>query len=721
MRRFGNPATRAAVAGIRRRPRQTLLIGLAVLVATVFAAGTVLFTETMRDALLADSTRTPPGASFVVDQPQDDAGAGPLAARLAAVPGVTEVVPAQEGELPVTVGGSTAQWRIGTDPATGPMSVRPAPEQGHAPGPGEVLLSSATAERTGLALGDALSVSGRPFTVGGISSHGLDGGDGLLLSPADAVAFGPDLYYGAWVDVAGTPDRAALEAVAGGADVRTADEARDAEIANVASAVTSVLAALSVFVGLALVAAVVVVGSTFRIVLGRRGRELAVLRCVGATRGQVTRSVLAEAGITGLVAGVVGAVVATGAAYAVLAVMRATGTNVPALALSPFGLAGCVLLAVVATVVAALPPALAAGRVPPVVALGAADSTEARGPSARRRLRAVVVLLVPAAGIGALGVTVGDSLGGLALVALSGLVAFAALVVAGPYLVGGAAALLAPLVARSGPARLAAANARRVSRRTAATTTVLALGVGLTAALLVGIDGATADARNSIDSNYRSEVLVLPGSSSSSEEDPAARQASTDALAARLGERPELQVRTDATEILVDAAPGADPMAVRTAVAEATGGTGAVVFWTVDARASTEQVFSVVRMVGGGLVGVTLVVAVLGVGVTLALSAAERTREIALLRALGLSRSGARGSVAAEAALGGAVGAVVGVVLGGVYGVLGLQAMDMAGAVPPFGQLLVLGGGIVLVAVLASAASMRRAGRVAPATGLADG
>ncbi|MFP5069585.1 FtsX-like permease family protein [Pseudonocardia nantongensis] len=721
MRRLGSPATRAAVAGIRRRPRQTLLIGLAVLVATVFAAGTVLFSGTMRDALLADSARTPPGASFVVDRPDDATGAGALAARLAEVPGVSAVVPAQEGELPVTVRGTTGQWRIGTDPATGPMSVRPAPEQGHAPGPGEVLLSTATAERTGLAVGDALSVSGRPYTVGGISSHGPDGGDGLLLSPADAVAFGPDLYYGSRVDVAGTPDRDALEAAAAGARVRTADEAREAEISSVSGSVTSVLAALSVFVGLALVSAAVVVGSTFRIVLGRRGRELAMLRCVGASRGQVTRSVLAEAGITGLVAGVVGAAVATGAAYAALAVMRASGTDVPALALSPGGLAGCVLLAVVATVVAALPPALAAGRVPPVVALGAADSTEAHAPRARRRMPVVAVLLASAAGIGALGASVGDSLVGLALVALSGLVAFAALVLVGPYLVAGAAALVRPLVARSGPARLAVANARRVSRRTAATTTVLALGVGLTAALLVGIDGATADARASIDRNYPSEVMVLPSSPSSSLEDPAARRAAADALAARLGERPELRVRTGATAILVDAAPGTDPMAARTAVAEATDGSGGSVIWTADTRASTEETFTIVRAVGGGLVGVTLVVAVLGVGVTLALSVAERTREIALLRALGLTRSGARGSVAAEAALAGAVGAVVGVLLGGAYGALGLQAVDMSVSAPPVGQLLVLGGGVVLVAVLASTASMRRAGRVAPATGLAGG
>lgn len=168
-------------------------------------------------------------------------------------------------------------------------------------------------------------------------------------------------------------------------------------------------------------------------------------------------------------------------------------------------------------------------------------------------------------------------------------------------------------------------------------------------------------------------------------------------------------------------APGADPAAVRAAVAEATGGSGATVVWTADERAETEEMFGTVRAVGGGLVGVTLVVAVLGVGVTLALSVDERTRETALLRALGLTRSGARRAVAAEAALAGAVGAVLGVLLGAVYGALGLVAVGMSVPVPPVGQLAGLGIGVVAVAVLASAVSMRRAGAVAPAHGLAAG
>ncbi|ALE71976.1 hypothetical protein AD006_07960 [Pseudonocardia sp. EC080610-09] len=543
-----NPATRAAVAGIRRNPRQTVLTGLAVLVSTVFATGSVLFTGTLREALLAGAT--------------------------------------------------------------------------------------------------------------------------------------------------------------------------DAD--QVSASVTSVLAGLSVFVGLALVAAAVVVGSTFRIVLGRRSRELALLRCIGATRGQVTRSVLAEAGVTGLVAGVGGAVVATAAGYVTLAALRASGVEVPGLALPPAGLAGCVLLAVVATVVAAVPPALAAGRVPPVVALGAADAAEAHGPRVRRRAPLAAVLVAVAAVTGALGLAVPDSLAALSLVALSGMVLFAALVVAGPFLVAAAATALRPLAERSGPARLAVANARRVSRRTAATTTVLALGVGLTAALLVGIDGASAEARASIDRNYPADVLVLPADTGPAG-DAAGRKDAADATAARLAERSELRVRTDGTEVLVDGAPGAAPEAVRAAVASATDGGGATVMWAADVRAETEQVFTTVRAVGAGLVGVTLVVAVLGVGVTLALSVNERTREIALLRALGLTRSGARYAVAAEAALAGLVGAVLGVVLGAGYGALGLQAIDMPVPLPPAGQLAGLGIGVVAVAVLAAAASMRRAGRVAPAHGLAAG
>lgn len=711
MRAGGNPATRAAVAGVRRHPRRTLLTGLAVLVATMFAAGAVLATGTMRDILVAESVRTPPGAAWVVDPPRDD-DPGPLAARLAAVAGVTATVVGREGTAPVTVGATTGEWQVASDPGPGPMSVLPAPDRGRPPGPGEVLLGSATADRAGLAPGDPLTVAGRPLTVAGVAPLGADGADTVLLTPADAAALGPALTP-VRIDVAGTPDPAALAAAAGGAQLRTAEDARAAETELASSSVTAVLAGLSVFVALAMVAAAVVVASTFRIVLGRRSRELALLRCVGASRGQVTRSVLAEAGLTGLAAGVVGTAVAVGVGVAASAAARATGVAAPEPALPVGGLAGCVLLAVAVTTAAALPPALAAGRVPPVVALGAAETSEAHRPRARRRVPLAAVLVAAAAVVAGAGVSVGDALGALGLVALSGMLLFGALVVAGPYVVSGAATVLRGPAAGSGPARLAVANARRLSRRTAATTTVLALGVGLTAALLVGIDGASAEARASIEQEYPAEVLVLVG-----EPGPA-----PEALAAGLAARPELRVRADATDpttgMLVDGVPGTDPAAVRAAVTEATGGSGATVVWAADMRAETERVFGIVRAVGAGLVGVTLLVAVVGVGVTLALSVHERARETALLRALGLTRDGARRAVAAEAALAGTVGAVTGVVLGAGYGALGLVAIGMPVPAPPVGQLAALAAGIVVVAVVAAWAPMRRAGRVEPAHGLA--
>lgn len=83
-----NPATRAAVAGARRSPRRLLLTGLAVLVATVFAAGAVLLTASLRADLAASTSSVPAGATFAVET-DTSAGAATteLEERLRAVSG----------------------------------------------------------------------------------------------------------------------------------------------------------------------------------------------------------------------------------------------------------------------------------------------------------------------------------------------------------------------------------------------------------------------------------------------------------------------------------------------------------------------------------------------------------------------------------------------------------------------------------------------------------
>lgn len=699
-----NPATRAAVAGARRSPRQLLLTGLAVLVATVFAAAAVLLTASLRADLLGNTSSVPAGATFALEtDTSSGAATTELEGRLRALSGVTAVSTSRSGAVAVVAGGASGTWLLSTDPMTGPLQGLEPLTAGRLPaGPGEALVGASTAERTGLAPGATVGLGDRTLTVTGVVPVRSEGIDALVVRDDDPAAAGLSAYRTA---VAGKPDPTALAAVPGVTGVRTADDQRTEDLASASASADALLAGLSVFVGLALVAAAVVVASTFRIVLARRTRELALLRCVGAGRGQVVRSVLAEAALTGLVAGVAGAIVAVAGGWAALAAAGAAGMNAPALVV-PWGrIAGCVLLAVVVTVLAALAPALAAGRTPPVVALGAADASGARAPRARVRLSLAAVALVLAVLLAVAGVAMGSPLGGLVLAALSGLLVFAALVATGPFVVSGAAALVAPVVARWAPGRIAVGNARRMSRRTAAMTTVLSLGVGLTAAMLVAVAGASADVTASLERDYPADIVVYADAGEAA------------SLAARLDAVPELTAREADGLVLVDPAPGVDPVAVRTAVVRAAG--DAPVTFTAEVREQAETAVGTVRGIGLGLVGVTLLVAVVGIGVTLALSVSERTREIALLRTLGLSRAASRRAVAIEAALAGAVAAVLGVVLGGVYGLLALTASGLGSlTVPPLGQLAGLAVAVVAVAVLASVGPLRRAGRIEPAHGV---
>jgi putative ABC transport system permease protein len=480
---------------------------------------------------------------------------------------------------------------------------------------------------------------------------------------------------------------------------------------------SGVLLGVGVFAGLAMVAAAVVVASTFRIVLTQRRTQLALLRCVGARRGQVVRAVLAEAAVSGLVAGVLGVATAVLLGYGVTGLLALVAPDAaPALVVPWTGMLGCLLIAVLATVLAALAPALAAARIPPVAALGSASAGESGAPRPGPRMLLAGALVAVAVAMAAFVVTSTTpnnvSAGALALLAGSGMVLFGALVTAGPVLVRGLAATVGRVVAAFGsaPGRLATANAAQVPRRTAATVSVLTLGVGLTAGLLVALAATQARAESGIEALFPGDVAI-------SAADPVG-------LAERLRQDPALVVvAADDTEVFVDAAPGVDQAAVRRAVDAAVVGRSEVsVQFASDVRAELESTLLVMRAVGFGLVGMTLLVAVVGVAVTLMLSVTERTRETGLLRAVGLSRGGVRAAVAWEAALTGTGAALLGATIGAGYGVLGVRVLDLGdglvlGAVPQLAALVV---GVVALAVLAATVPAARAGRVPPIRALQE-
>jgi putative ABC transport system permease protein len=99
------------------------------------------------------------------------------------------------------------------------------------------------------------------------------------------------------------------------------------------------------------------------------------------------------------------------------------------------------------------------------------------------------------------------------------------------------------------------------------------------------------------------------------------------------------------------------------------------------------------------LLGMALFVAVLGIMNTLALSIHERTHEIGLLRAVGMTRTQVRRMIRWEAVTVALLGAVVGLLLGLVFGWATTRALADEGFtafVLPVGQLI---GAVLLAAV----------------------
>lgn len=134
-----------------------------------------------------------------------------------------------------------------------------------------------------------------------------------------------------------------------------------------------------------------------------------------------------------------------------------------------------------------------------------------------------------------------------------------------------------------------------------------------------------------------------------------------------------------------------------------------------QARAQLTDTFDRLLGVFTALLGVSLLIALFGIGNTLALSVWERTRESATLRALGLSRAGLRGMLLLEAVLMALVGGGAGLIFGGGVGwvaSLGLIRFYGHGSpVLPFGQfamyLLVAAAAAAVAALLPARAAAR--------------
>ncbi|MGY1814975.1 FtsX-like permease family protein [Blastococcus sp. SYSU D00820] len=217
------------------------------------------------------------------------------------------------------------------------------------------------------------------------------------------------------------------------------------------------------------------------------------------------------------------------------------------------------------------------------------------------------------------------------------------------------------------------------------------------------------------DGNQRLRVVGLMA-------DASARALSTSYVVSLDTYAAHFSENVDAT-VYVALADDADPAAARTALQAAVADfPNAEVLDQAEAAAgraaAVDQVLGLITV----LLGFAVLIALLGITNTLALSVVERTREIGLLRAVGMTRAQLAGMVRAEAVLIAAVAAVIGTGLG-----LGLAAATLAGladAAPlhiqvPVLPLLALMGAAVLAGLAAGLLPARRAARLDVLTAIA--
>ncbi|MEU1509302.1 FtsX-like permease family protein [Kitasatospora sp. NPDC005748] len=127
-----------------------------------------------------------------------------------------------------------------------------------------------------------------------------------------------------------------------------------------------------------------------------------------------------------------------------------------------------------------------------------------------------------------------------------------------------------------------------------------------------------------------------------------------------------------------------------------------------------EQVNSLLYIIYG-MLGLAIVVAVLGVVNTLALSVVERTREIGLLRAIGLSRRQLRRMIRLESVVIALFGAILGTGLGLAWGITGQRVLKDQGLetlAVPTGTIVVTLVASVVIGLVAALVPAFRAGRM---------
>jgi putative ABC transport system permease protein len=294
------------------------------------------------------------------------------------------------------------------------------------------------------------------------------------------------------------------------AEVITGTEASAQLSSDVQSGFAFFRQALTIFAGIALLVGVFVISNTFAILVSQRTRELALLRAVGAGRGQVLGSVMLEAVLVGLVAAALGLAAGVLLAIGVIAALDAIGADLPttSVVVRPTTIVAAFVVGLLVTIVAAMIPAVRATRVPPLAALR--EVAIDRAGASRARLVAGVVVLIAAALCLSTATSSDGGADDLSVVGLGAVLAVVGAIVIGPVLAGRSIRALGVVVRRLKglTGRLATENAARSPKRTSATASALIIGVALVGFITVFAASAKSSVEASVGSGFSGDFVV---------------------------------------------------------------------------------------------------------------------------------------------------------------------------------------------------------------------
>ncbi|MFD0212632.1 ABC transporter permease [Streptomyces hirsutus] len=831
---------RTALRNVFAHKARLLMTVLAVMLGVAFVSGTLVFTNTISDALQKSSAK---GFDHVdvavtaqwkeaegdkVGEPHEltsamveDSARVPGAARaIGVVTGFTAMAD-RDGRLIGDGFQSQGGNYWGTDDPRYPLT------EGHAPkGADEILIDAETAERTGYRVGDTvrMSVDGpvlEPVVTGVFTTDDGNvaaGGSLALFDTATAQKlFGKEgTFDEIAVKAKDGVSEAALQAEldkalpAGAVETTTGTQLADDQASMIASSMSGLKQGLLVFAGIALFVGTFIIANTFTMLVAQRTRELALMRAVGASRRQVTRSVLFEAFVVGAVAAVVGLLTGIGIGAGLRALMGTFEATVPAgpLVVTPGTVAAAFAVGVLITMLAAWLPGRRAAKIPPVAAM---SSVHAQATTKSLVLRNTLGALFSGAGIAVvLAATTMSGSDGQAPMGIGAVLLIIGVFILTPLLSRPLIAAAAPVLRVFGMSgKLARQNAVRNPRRTAATAS--ALMIGLT--LITGMTVVAGSLQNAIDkmatSSIEADYVVSMANGNWLSPDVARTLERSDDVTASsplrnapvrideqtefltgvdgssIGELTDFPVRDGAFEvsgtrivvdhrtaedygwktgsdftltyedgkkqeltvagvyegnemfrgIMLDTATLAphqpDPIDMQVMVKTSGGASDAAKDRLVEALGTNPAIkvqdkkdisnelasmFTLILNMVYGLLAMAVLVAVLGVVNTLAMSVFERSQEIGMLRAIGLDRGGIKRMVRLESLVislfGGVLGIGLGVFFGWAAGELVGSRMATYELILPWGRMavfLLLAG---VVGVLAALWPARRAARL---------